>query len=316
MGKLQPGQILLPLGALVVLWPAVSAGEALLLGMALALLFTNPFLKHTRKMTRPLLSISIVGLGAGMDLLAVGRAGLSGIGFTVVGLSLTLLLGWLIGRALKTSRDTSLLINVGTAICGGSAIAAMSNAIGASEDDTSLSLAIVFLLNACALFLFPILGHSLNLSEGQFGLWSALAIHDTSSVVGATMQYGPRALQTGTTIKLVRALWIIPLTLIFAKFFVPKDRKGTKPPPFPWFILGFLAVSALVTFIPPLQVVSHQVEWAARRAMVLTLFLIGSGLSRATLQKVGVRPLVHGVLLWFVVACANLLVIEYSGWAG
>ena len=304
------GLVMLPLGLLFTLTPWASSATALLLGIILALVFGNPYIARTRKLTRPLLSNSIIGLGAGVNLMVVAKAGMEGILFTVVALSATLFVGWLLGRMLKTDSETSLLINVGTAICGGSAIAAVSSAIRAQDHDTSVSLAVVFVLNACALLIFPPLGHHFHLTEGQFGLWSALAIHDTSSVVGATMQYGNHALEVGTTVKLVRALWIIPVTLIIAKLYANK-KKGddSRPTQYPWFILGFLLMSALVTWVPQLSEAGHFVEWLAKRALIVTLFLIGAGLTRATLQKVGFRPLLQGVILWFIVASCNLFVV-------
>jgi uncharacterized integral membrane protein (TIGR00698 family) len=281
------------------------------MGVALAVIVGHPYLPYTRKLTKPLLAYSIVGLGAGMDLAVIGRAGLNGLLFTAVALSLTLLIGWWIGRLLRTSPDTAKLINVGTAICGGSAIAAVSSAIHAEDDETSIALGIVFILNACALLIFPLLGHAMHLTQTEFGLWCALAIHDTSSVVGATMQYGLRALQVGTTVKLVRALWIIPVTLIFAKLFSDRNSQtSARRRQYPWFILGFILTSAIVTWRPELQPVGHVVERFAKQMLVATLFLIGSSLTRATLQKVGLRPLIHGVLLWLIVAAANLIVVR------
>jgi uncharacterized integral membrane protein (TIGR00698 family) len=308
-----PGHFILPLGLIFAISPWASSATALLLGVFIVLLFGNPYIARTRKLTRPLLSNSIIGLGAGVNLMVVAKAGLDGILFTAVALSATLLVGWLLGRLLKTDPETSLLINVGTAICGGSAIAAVSSAIRAQDHDTSVSLAVVFVLNACALIIFPPLGHHFLLTEGQFGLWSALAIHDTSSVVGATMQYGNHALEVGTTVKLVRALWIIPVTLIIAKIYAKKNSgKDGRPTQYPWFILGFLLMSALVTWVPQLGSAGHFIELIAKRALIVTLFLIGAGLTRATLQKVGFRPLVQGVVLWFIVASCNLIVVMHT----
>ncbi len=300
---------------IICLTPWVNSSLALLLGLMTALSFGNPFSNHSKKLTKRFLAIAIVGMGFGVNLSAVTKAGMDGFFFTICGLSITMLLGWLIGRALKTPPATSLLINVGTAICGGSAIAAVSSALSSDDDDTSVSLGVVFILNACALILFPIIGHWLNLSQDQFGLWSALAIHDTSSVVGATMQYGARALEVGTTVKLLRALWIVPLTFIIAKIYFRSGRTLTekKPVQHPWFILGFVLASAFVTYWPQWQPLGHQVEWLARRLLVITLFLIGTNLSRATLKKVGLKPLVHAVVLWLLVACGNLIAVRYLG---
>jgi uncharacterized integral membrane protein (TIGR00698 family) len=301
-------RFLLPLAGLVCLTPYVSSALALALGIAIACFFGNPYLETTRKITHRLLALSVVGLGAGMDLGVVGRVGLQGIGYTIVGIGTTLLLGSLLGKVLKTTRDTSILITVGTAICGGSAIAAVAPAIGAKHHEVSVSLGTVFLLNALALMIFPFVGHQLHLTETQFGLWSALAIHDTSSVVGAAMQYGQQALQIATTVKLARALWIVPVTLAIG-FLIREagtDGKPAQKPKRPWFILGFIAAAALVTWVPALQSAGHSVEWVARRTLVLTLFLIGANLTPATLKSVGVRPLLQGVLLWICVASGTL----------
>ncbi len=290
--------------------PFMSSAWSLLLGVTLALTCGNPYLARTRKFVRPLLSFSIIALGAGMNLMVVARAGISGFTFTVVSLLFTLILGWWVGRLLKTGQDTSTLINVGTAICGGSAIAAISSAIDADDNDTSVAFGIVFILNACALFIFPPIGHALNLTEAQFGLWSALAIHDTSSVVGASMQYGPHALQIGTTVKLVRALWIIPMTLVFSKIHAMRLKQAVvAKKKYPWFILGFLAAAALVTWLPQLQSAGHQIEGVGRHLLVITLFLIGTGLTRSTLKTVGLRSLAHGVILWVCVGAGSLLAI-------
>lgn len=287
---------------------------ALLLGVVLALTFGNPYIDKTRKLTKPMLAWAIVGLGAGVNLLVVLKAGYEGILFTILSLSATMLIGTLIGRWLGIHRETSALINVGTAICGGSAIAAVSTSIRAKDESTSVALGIVFILNAVGLIIFPPLGHFFNLTEQQFGLWGALAIHDTSSVVGATMQYGAHALEVGTTVKLVRALWIIPVAILFAKFFHKEEAGSEKKTPtqYPWFIGGFVIMSAIVTWFEKLQPTGHQIEWIAKRALVATLFLIGSGLTMATLKKVGMKALVQGVSLWIIVASASLIIIRWS----
>lgn len=306
------GRILIPLGFLISLYPMITSAMALLLGVLIALIFGNPHITRTRKLTRPMLAWSIVGLGAGVNLMVILKAGLDGIVFTLISLSLTLSVGTFIGRWLKINRETSALLNVGTAICGGSAIAAVSAAIRAKDESISVALGIVFILNAIGLLIFPSLGHWFQLSESQFGLWGALAIHDTSSVVGATMQYGPHALEVGTTVKLVRALWIIPISILFAKFFHKETLDSEKkiPTQYPWFIGGFVLMSALVTWVEFLQPSGHQVEWLAKRALVATLFLIGSGLTLTTLKKVGIKALIHGVVLWFLVASVSLFFIR------
>ncbi len=302
---------LIPLGFLISLHPFVSSAVALAMGVFISLLFGNPYISQTRKFSKKFLAYSIVGLGAGVNLMLVLKTGLNGILFTFFSLSLTLLIGYFMARCFKLDRETSTLINVGTAICGGSAIAAVSTAIRAKDESISIALGIVFILNAVALFVFPQLGHLLGLSENQFGLWSALAIHDTSSVVGASMQYGPHALEIATTVKLVRALWIIPVTLFFTKLFSKKtDQK--KSVQYPWFIGGFVLVSAIVTFFPELQNFGHQIEWIAKRFLVATLFLIGTGLTLESLKKVGAPALFHGVCLWVLVATGSLFAIYWG----
>jgi uncharacterized integral membrane protein (TIGR00698 family) len=308
------GQILTPIGFVLSLTPIMSSGAALFLGVSLAFIVGNPYIDRTRKLTKPMLAWSIVGLGAGVNLMMVLKAGMDGLLFTMVSLSVTLFVGYWIGRLFKTSNEMSALINVGTAICGGSAIAAVSSVIRAKDESISVSLGVVFILNAIALFIFPGLGHFFGLTEAQFGLWGALAIHDTSSVVGATMQYGQQALEVGTTVKLVRALWIIPVSFLFARFFVSDSKamdEKEKPAPrqYPWFIGGFVLMSALITSLPQLKDFGHGVEWMAKRVLVATLFLIGSGLTVATLKKVGLKTFLHGVTLWILVAGASLISI-------
>lgn len=307
-------RILFPLAGLLCLAPFISSGTALFIGVALALIFGNPYLDLARKFTHRLLAISVVGMGFGMDLAVIGRVGLQGIGYTIAGISLTLTLGYFIGKLLKTDRNVSILVSVGTAICGGSAIAAVAPVIRAKSHEVSVALGTVFVLNAVALFLFPPLGHYFELTQHQFGLWSALAIHDTSSVVGASLQYGAEALQIGTTVKLARALWIVPIAFVIG-WIVSRNQeagaagKGKKP----WFILGFILAAALVTWVPILQPAGHVIESIAKRLLVLTLFLIGSGLTRETLRSVGARPFFQGVLLWMIAASATFGAIE-AGW--
>ena len=261
-------RLLFPLVASATLLPFVSPGIALLVGMAVALTLGNPYPLTTARFVTPLLQTSVIGLGAGMNLIEVGRVGMHGFLYTVVGITLTLSTGLILGWLIRTERDTSLLITVGTAICGGSAIAAVAPAIRAKNNDVSVALATVFSLNAVALLIFPPIGHHLGLGQMQFGVWSALAIHDTSSVVGAAMQYGTRALEIATTIKLTRALWIVPVTLVIGMVW---NRGSTGPgkgkPKRPWFILGFVAAAALVTWIPALTAsgrivfLAHSVYW-------------------------------------------------------
>lgn len=308
------GRILIPLGLLLSLYPGMTSAMALSLGVVIAVLFGNPYLSMTRMWTKPLLAWSIVGLGAGVNLLVVLQAGINGFVFTLISLTLTLLIGTLIGKVFKTNPETSTLINVGTAICGGSAIAAVSSVIKAKDESISVSLGIVFILNAVALIIFPYLGHYFHLSETQFGLWAAIAIHDTSSVVGATMQYGAHALEIGTTVKLVRALWIIPISILAAKFLVKHEDILTPKPKtqYPWFIGGFVIMSALATWVEFLKPYATNVEWIAKRGLVATLFLIGSGLTLTTIKKVGAKAFAHGVLLWVLVGIGSLVAVMFT----
>ncbi|MBL8917979.1 MAG: putative sulfate exporter family transporter [Myxococcaceae bacterium] len=290
------------------LLPWVPTWVALLAGLAFGLSVEHPFPDQAKKAQTYLLQASVVGLGASMNLAVVLRVGVQGIGQTLVAITATLLAALGLARLFKTEQVTSLLIGVGTAICGGSAIAAVAPAIGAKPHQTSVSLAVVFLLNAVALVVFPPIGHAAALDAPQFGLWSALAIHDTSSVVGASMQFGEQALQVGTTVKLTRALWIVPLTLVLAR--LAKAEDGGKSTKKPWFILGFLAVAALVTWVPALTEPGQVVARVARQVLVLTLFLIGASVNRAALKAVGVRPLVLGVVLWLLVSVTTLWLIH------
>lgn len=306
--------------ALLCLWPGLTSPVALLLGAGFGLVFGNPYSQASQKLIPRLLQISVVGLGAGMDLRVVGQVGAHGIAYTVSGILLTLLMGQVLGRALGNSRDLSLLISVGTAICGGSAIAALAPVIRAKYQDVTIALATVFILNSIALLIFPAVGHGMGMGERSFGLWCALAIHDTSSVVGATLQYGREALQVGTTVKLARALWIVPLTLGFAWLTHRRaNARAEGSPPvkvkLPWFILGFIGVAALVTYIPSIKPVAGVVEVVARRGLVVTLFLIGSSISRESLKAVGTRPLIQGCVLWLLVASGSLLGV-WAGWIG
>lgn len=298
---------------LLSLTPWVSAPVALVTGVIFAVTWGNPFVAQSKKLQTWLLQGSVVGLAAAMNLNVVLRVGASGVGQTLLGLSLTLALALLLSRLMRTEPTTSLLIGVGTAICGGSAIAAVGPAIGAKSHQTSVALAVVFLLNAAALVIFPAVGHLVTLSPEQFGLWSALAIHDTSSVVGASMQFGPESLAVGTTVKLARALWIIPLTLVLARFWKRETPVAGEKPKRPWFILGFLGVAALVTWVPVLQPAGKFVAAGSKQVLVATLFLVGAGVSREALKQVGVRPVILGVLLWLVVASATLGGI-WAGW--
>lgn len=292
-------------GAALLIFDAPS-WLALLAGLSLALASTTPRPSLLKPMTTYVLQVGVVALGAGMDLNAVVQCGLHGAVITAASVVFALVLGIGLGRWFGVTRDTGLLIAVGTAICGGSAIAAVSSVTKSKTHEVSIALAVVFVLNGIALLIFPPLGHAMHLSETVFGHWAALAIHDTSSVVGAGLAYGQTAVQVATTTKLTRALWIVPLTLGVAYYRQRSDREGLKNVNWPWFILGFVFVAALVTWVPALGPPAHYVVLLGRRLLVLALFLIGLSLSREQIKLVGVRPLLLGVVLWVLVGAASL----------
>jgi uncharacterized integral membrane protein (TIGR00698 family) len=258
-------------------------------------------------MSKMLLQYSVVGLGFGMNIEASLASGVQGMAFTIVSVFGTLALGWLLGRKLlKVDRNTSYLVSAGTAICGGSAIAAVGPVIKAKDSEMSVALATVFVLNAVALFVFPVLGHWLGLTQQQFGMWAAIAIHDTSSVVGAGTAYGEEALQVATTIKLTRALWIIPLALVTAIIFKNKENKIS----IPWFILWFVVAIMINTYVlQDFPQAGKIISMIARKVLVLIMFFIGASLTRSTLKSVGIKPLIQGVILWLVVGICSLIYI-------
>lgn len=296
---------------LISISPWASPPVALACGIAFGLFLTHPFPKEAKSYAKTLLQISVVGLGFGMNLHEVLRAGRSGFLYTAIGITATMCLGLALGRALKVAETNSLLIAVGTAICGGSAIAAVGPVIKAKDEEMSISLGTVFILNSVALLLFPLIGAAVGLSQTQFGLWAALAIHDTSSVVGAGAKYGAQALAVGTTVKLARALWIVPLTLGIA--FTRRQQAKLQ---WPWFILFFCLAAVLKTYVTVGAPVYEWLVLAAKAGLRVTLFLIGSGISIATLRKVGARPLVLGVVLWLIVGALSLALIRGGviGW--
>lgn len=298
-------QVLFFIMVIVCLVGWISPPLALLSGFLFAELIGHPFLQLNSKATAQLLKICVVCLGFGIDLDTAVAAGKDGFIFTVATISLTIALGYFIGRMFGINKQTIHLVSSGTAICGGSAIAAVAPVINASDRDISVSLGIVFILNAVALFLFPLIGTMLELSQQDFGLWSAIAIHDTSSVVGAASTYGEEALQTATVVKLARALWIIPLAVITALVFRVKGKK----PAIPWFILWFVLAILINSYVPALQSITPHLSLAARKGLVLTLFLIGAGLSIKRIREVGWKPLLLGIILWFVISLVSLVVI-------
>ncbi|NDW11916.1 putative sulfate exporter family transporter [Bacteroides sp. 214] len=282
--------------------PAIS----LFSGILFALLFANPYPVVSKKVSKYLLQVAVVGLGFGMNLhqsLATGRDGML---FTIVSVVSVLVVGYFLGRWLKIPTRLGYLISSGTAICGGSAIAAVSPVIEADDNETSMSLAVIFTLNALALFIFPPLGHFLGLSQEQFGLWAAIAIHDTSSVVGAGATYGAEALALATTVKLTRALWIIPLLFVTMLLF---RKKGSKKISIPWFIFLFIGAMMVNTYLNIPQVLSNILSVASHKFLSMTLFLIGSSLSLKAIKAVGAKPVVMGVVLWVIISVMTLLVI-------
>ena len=288
--------------------PWASPPLALALGLALAQTVGNPFVARTKVLTSKLLQFSVIGLGFGMNAHAAVRAGQEGLLFTVASIAGTLLLGYLVGRWLGLGRRVVHLISCGTAICGGSAIAAVGPVLGAKDEEMSVALGTVFVLNALALFAFPPIGHALHLSQHQFGLWCAIAIHDTSSVVGAAAAYGNEALEIATTVKLARALWIIPVALGTALAFRQKGVKIT----IPYFILGFVLAMLFNTYVPAARALGPLMVTLAKTGLTATLFFIGAGLSNSVLRVVGLKPYALGVVLWVVIASASLYAIVHA----
>ncbi len=276
----------------------VSPPIALGLGLIVANVFGHPFLEWNQKATNYLLQFSVVGLGFGMNVQSAMAAGKEGFLFTIISIVSTLILGTLLGKWFKVESKTSHLISCGTAICGGSAIAAISPVIKSDEKQTSVSLGVIFILNSVALFLFPAIGHYFKVSQSDFGMWCAIAIHDTSSVIGAASKYGPEALQIATTVKLARALWIIPVALFTA--FVFKNKSGKVK--IPYFIGFFILALVANTYLPQVQIFVPQLVSVSKIGLTITLFLIGAGLNRKVLKSVGFRPLVQGIILWVCIA--------------
>lgn len=283
----------------------VTPAVALFLGILLSLTIGVPYSKLTKKVSKYLLQISVVGLGFGMNLHQSLQAGKEGMIFTIISVIGVMILGAFLGKLLKINRKNSYLISSGTAICGGSAIAAVAPVIDADENDTSLALITIFVLNAVALFIFPPIGRALDLSQVQFGTWAAIAIHDTSSVVGAGAAYGDEALKVATTIKLTRALWIIPLAFVSAFVFRTKGCKAS----IPYFIIWFVVAMLVNTYFTLPQIVTTNIVFIAKKLLTVTLFLIGCGLSISALKTVGVKPLLLGVILWVIISVVTLLVV-------
>jgi len=282
----------------------LSPPVALLLGLIYGFSFAHPYDADSRTLSKFLLQASVVGLGFGMNLQEVIRTGRNGFLYTAGGIAFALTAGLLLGRLFDVKRKSSALISVGTAICGGSAIAAVAPILQADQQETAVSLGTIFILNSIALLIFPPIGRALHLSQQQFGLWSALAIHDTSSVVGAASRYGPIALVVGITVKLTRALWIIPVALGAAVLHRSKNRIQ-----WPYFILLFCLATVVNTYLPSFATFSLTLSNLGKLGLTATLFLIGTSLSRTALRQVGVRPLLQGVVLWIIVAVSSLWLI-------
>ena len=285
----------------------VTPPAALFTGLAFALLCGQAYPKFNKKVSKKLLQYSVIGLGFGMNLHASLASGKEGMLFTIISVIGTMLIGMFIGmKILKVNRDTAYLISSGTAICGGSAIAAVGPVIKAKDSDMSVALATIFVLNAIALFIFPTIGEWLGLTQQQFGTWAAIAIHDTSSVVGAGAAYGEEALQVATTIKLTRALWIIPLALVTSVIF----RNSSNKISIPWFILWFVVAILLNTYVlDGIPQVGKAIAGVARKGLIITMFFIGASLSTDTLKAVGIKPLVQGVMLWVLISIGSLAYI-------
>lgn len=301
----QPSRIFFVAFVLLIIlfqWPPTVA---LLLGIALTTVLKNPIQQYSKRLTSILLQVSIVGLGFGMNFIQVIEVGQKGFVFTLLTIGTAIGLGFIIGRLLKVDRLISYLISVGTAICGGSAIAAIGQVVDADENDVSVSIGTVFILNAIALFVFPAIGELMGLTQMQFGIWAAIAIHDTSSVVGAAANYGNDSLMIATTIKLARALWIVPLALITSVIFNKQSRASS----FPWFILLFIITSLINTYTHIPEEIKKHILTVSKTGFSLTLFLIGLGISPAKLRLVGFRPLLQGVILWVILLVSSLLLI-------
>ncbi|MFB3386972.1 YeiH family protein [Flavobacterium sp. LAR06] len=293
------------------LFSVISPPIALLLGVLVVNVFGNPFVSFNQVAITFLLQFSVVGLGFGMNASSAISAGKEGFLLTIFSIFSTLIFGILLGKWLKTDKKASHLISCGTAICGGSAIAAISPIIKSNENQTSIALGVIFILNSIALFVFPFIGHQLDLSQKDFGLWCAIAIHDTSSVVGAANKYGAEALQVATTVKLARALWIIPISLGTAVLFKNQSGSvGTKIK-IPYFIGLFILAMLFNTYVPATATIAPHIVSIAKIGLTITLFLIGATLNINTLKSVGVKPLLQGIFLWVFITALSLMAILY-----
>lgn len=287
-------------------FPFFSAPLALLCGIILAFLYRGEEVIKTGKFTKYLLQASIVCMGFAISVNDAVQTGKNGLLITVVTVIVTLLIGLLIGKALKIDKNISTLISGGTAICGGSAIAAIAPVIDAKNNEISFSLAVIFTLNAVALFVFPVIGHLLDMSQASFGYWAAIAIHDTSSVVGACSAYGEEALHVGTTVKLTRTLWIIPVALVIAFF----NKSNKSKISIPWFILLFVVAIIIGNYLPGMEETNAHLSWLGKKGMMISLFFIGTSIKPGEVKKTGIRPFLQGIILWFVIAVSSLFWIK------
>lgn len=297
--------IVIPFAAFGMSWAVISAPIALLCGLVYAFIFENPFPKFNKKCSKYLLQVAVVCLGFNMNLQESLKSGADGMMFTVVSVVGVMAMGVLFGYWLHLNRKTAYLISSGTAICGGSAIAAVGPVLKADTDEMAVSLGVIFILNSVALFVFPPIGHLLDMTQQQFGTWAAIAIHDTSSVVGAGEVYGEVALQTATLIKLTRALWIIPLA--FATMFIFRDKTGKVS--IPWFIFIFVLAMIVNTYVALPAAFTETMVWIAKRGMVVTLFMIGASLTIKMIKSVGIKPLMLAVALWIIISVSSLVVV-------
>ncbi len=284
----------------------ISPATALFAGLVFAFIFPMPFPKFNKKASKYLLQASVVGLGFGMNVTQALKSGADGMMFTIVSVIGVMVFGVLLGYWMHLQRKTSYLIASGTAICGGSAIAAVGPVLKADDHEMAVSLGVIFILNAIALFIFPPMGRAFDMSQAQFGTWAAIAIHDTSSVVGAGDAYGPEACQIATLIKCTRALWIIPLA--FITMFIFRDKNSTSIS-IPWFIFLFVIAMVINTYCGIPAAVSDTIVYISKKALVVTLFFIGAGLSLSMIKKVGVKPLLLAVLLWIIIGVSSFFVV-------
>jgi uncharacterized integral membrane protein (TIGR00698 family) len=301
-----PLRILFIAAAAFCLTPWVTAPAALFLGFLIVQVWGNPFEKVNSKISKSLLQISVIGLGFGMNIGAAVQSSAEGILFTMGTIVLTMTAGLWIGRFLKVDHKIGTLISCGTAICGGSAIAAVSPVIDAREEETAVSMGTVFILNAVGLLIFPVIGRLLNLSQERFGMWAAIAIHDTSSVVGAAQAYGEKALSIAVNVKLTRALWIIPLVLAMI---VLNKRKAKIQ--IPWFIGGYILTMLMASLLPSISGFCLVTASIAKKLLTVTLFFIGAGLTKSNLKSVGIKPLFLGIALWLSISIASFYSVKY-----